>query len=162
TGLAVGMALSGTNIAANTVIAQITGATTMTISVATTGAPGTITATADNFQIALFKSSVTGTYGAAATHYTDMTGNTDQRSGTGYTAGGLLMTNVSPNTSGTGAFVNFSPNPSWTSATFSTSGAIIYNNTRRGPVATRATSVYSFGGTQSVSAGTFTAVMPSA
>lgn len=162
TGLAVGMILSGTNVAAGTVLASIDSATQITVSKASTGAIGTVTATADSFKIALFKVGVAGTYSAATTNYTDMTGNTDETSGTGYTAGGVLMTNVSPATSGTGAYINFSPNPSWTSASFSTTGAMIYNSSRRGPVATRATSVHDFGGTQTVSAGTFTAVMPSA
>jgi hypothetical protein len=161
-GLCVGMTLSGTNVAAGTVISAITGSTTITVSIATTGALGTVTATADTFNIALIKISMAGTYGAATTNYTDVTGNSDEVTGTGYTAGGLAMTNVSPTTSGTTAYVNFSPNPSWTTASFSTAGCIIYNNSRRGPVATRATSVHDFGGTQTVTSGTFTAVMPTA
>jgi hypothetical protein len=162
-GLSVGMIMSGTNVAAGTVLASIDSATQITVSKASTGAIGTVTATADLFKIALFKVGVAGTYSAATTNYTDMTGSSDEvAAGGGYSTGGVLMTNVSPATSGTGAYVNFSPNPSWTSATFSTIGAMIYNNYRRGPVATRATSVYDFGGTQTVSAGTFTAVMPSA
>jgi hypothetical protein len=163
TGLAVGMTLSGTNVAANTVIARITSSTAITVSAASTGAIGTVTATADTFNIALFKTSIAGTYGAATTNYTDMTGNSDEvPNGSGYTTGGTALTNVSPTTSSTTAYVNFSPNPSWTSATFSTTGAMIYNSSRRGPTATRAVSVHDFGGTQSVSAGTFTAVMPTA
>ncbi len=163
TGLAVGMALTGTNVGSNCVIARITGASTMTVSPASTGALGTITATGDTFNIALFKTSLAGTYGAATTNYTDMTGNSDEvANGGGYTTGGVSMTNVSPVVSSTTAYVNFSPNPSWTSATFSTTGAMIYNNSRRGPIATRSVSVHDFGGTQTVSAGTFTAVMPTA
>ncbi len=162
-GLAVGMGLSGTNVASNTVIARITGASTITVSAASTGALGTITATGDVFNIALFKTSLAGTYSAATTNYTDMTGNSDEvASGGGYTTGGTALTNVSPTTSSTTAFVDFSPDPSWTSATFSTTGAMIYNSSRRGPVATRSVSVHDFGGTQTVSAGTFTAVMPTA
>lgn len=159
TNLAVGVNLSGTNVAANTIIAQITGATTITVSVASTGAIGTVNFVADTFKVALIKASMSGTYGAASTNYTDITGNTDETSGTGYTAGGNSLTNVSPTTSGTTAFVDFADS-SWTSASFSTTACMIYNNSRRGPTATRACSVHDFAGTQTVTAGTFTLVFP--
>ncbi len=163
TGLAVGMVLTGTNVGANCVIARITGASTITVSPTSTGALGTITATGDTFNIALFKTSLSGTYDSTTTNYTQVTGNSDEvPNGSGYTTGGVAMTNVSPTTSSTTAYVDFTPDPSWTSATFSTTGAMIYNASRRGPIATRAVSVHDFAGTQSVSAGTFTAVMPTA
>jgi hypothetical protein len=162
TGLAVGMGISGTGIPANSVIASIDSATQITISKAATATNTgvTLTCTGDSFKIALIKISMAGTYGAASTNYTDITGNTDEVSGTGYSAGGTALTNVSPTSSGTTAFVDFSPDPSWTSASFSTAGCMIYNNARRGPTATIGTSVHDFGGTQTVTAGTFTAVMP--
>lgn len=163
TGLAVGMALSGTNVAAGTVIASIDSATQITVSKASTGALGTVTATGDAFKIALIKVGPAGTYGAASTNYTDITGNSDEVSGAGYSAGGTALTNVSPSVpSGTTAITTFSPNPSWTSASFSTTAGMIYNTSRRGPVATRAISTHDFSGTQTVSSGTFTAVMPTA
>lgn len=161
TGLAVGMVLTGTNVAANTILDRIISGTSIHVSVVSTGALGTVTATADTFNIALFKTSLAGTYDSTTTNYTDMTGNSDEvANGSGYTTAGVAMTNVSPTTSSTTAYVDFTPDPSWTSATFSTTGAMIYNASRRGPVATRAVSVHDFGGTQSVSSGTFTAVMP--
>jgi hypothetical protein len=162
TGIAVGMSVTGSGVAANTVVARILSSTSVELSKATTTTVSatSITFTADSFKIALVKVTPTGTYGAATTNYTDLTGNSDETSGTGYTAGGVAMTNVSPTTSGTTAFINWSPDPSWTSASFSTTGAIIYNNTQRGPVATRSISVHDFGGTQTVASGTFTAVMP--
>lgn len=161
-GVAVGMAISGTDIPASTVIASIDSASQITISKAATGTTGSVslTITGDAFKIALFKASVSGTFGAATTNYTEM--STDETSGTGYSAGGEALVNVSPAISGTTAFVDFSPDPSWTSASFSTDGALIYNNSRRGPTATLATSTHDFGGTQTVSSGTFTAVMPTA
>lgn len=162
-GLAVGMALSGTNVAAGTVIAAILSSTSIFVSKASTGAIGTVTATGDAFFMALFVSAPVGTYGAATNNYTQMTGNADEiPNGSGYTTGGTSLGNVAPASSGTTAFVTFSPNPSWVAATFSTSGCMIYNNSQRGPTATRAVSVHSFGGTQTVSGGTFTAVMPTA
>ena len=162
TGVYVGAQLSGTNIAAGTVVAAILSSTSIFISKATTGAPGTITVVGDTFKMALIKSGMAGTYGAANTNYTDITGNSDEVSGTGYTAGGTALTNVDPVASSPSAYTTFSPNPSWTSATFSTAGCMIYNSTQNGPNATPGISVHDFGGTQTVSSGTFTAVMPTA
>jgi hypothetical protein len=122
----------------------------------------TLTVGGDTFNMALVKVSPTGSYGASSTSYANLTGNSDEVSGTGYTAGGQALTNVTPTTSGTTAFTNFSPNPSWTNATFSCTGAGIYNNTTRGGGGTPMVSVHDFGGTQQVSSGTFTAVMPTA
>ena len=42
----------------------------------------------DTIKVALIKSSHSGTYGAATTNYSDVTGVTDEVTGTGYTAGG--------------------------------------------------------------------------
>lgn len=171
-GIAVGMGISGTNVAASSSVATISNATAFTSSIASTGilAATTITIVGDTFKIALFKASVAGTYGAATVNYTDMTGNSDETSGAGYSAGGVALTNVSPVVSGTTAYVNFSPNPSWTSASFSTDGALIYNSSVRlgGTSGTnttgagRSVGVFSFGGTQTVSSGTLTVLMPSA
>jgi hypothetical protein len=117
------------------------------------------TTTGHVFKMALAIATVVGTYGAATTNYSNLTGNSDEVSGTGYTAGGFAWTaaqNITPSTSGTTAFTSWSVNPSWTSATFSTSGCIIYNSS----ASNKAAYVGSFGGTQSVSAGTLTAVLP--
>lgn len=163
-GIAVGMTASGNNVASGAIVASIDSSTQVTVSKANTGTitNETITYTGDSFKIALIKVAPAGTYGAASTNYTDITGNSDEVSGAGYTAGGVAMVNVSPTTSGTTAFVDFSPDPAWTSASFSTTAAMIYNNSQRGPTATLATSTHDFGGTQTVSSGTFTAVMPTA
>ena len=161
-GLAVGMGVAGSGIAAGSVVASIDSSTGITLSkVATASASGvTLTVTGDTFNIALIKVAPAGTYGAASTNYTEITGNSDEVTGTGYTAGGAALTNVSPVISGTTGYINFSPNPSWTSASFSTTAAMIYNNSRRGPIATRSISTHDFGGTQTVSSGTLTLVMP--
>ena len=42
----------------------------------------------DTLKLALIKASPTGTYGAATTNYSDVTGNSDEASGSGYSAGG--------------------------------------------------------------------------
>jgi hypothetical protein len=79
----------------------------------------------------------------------------------GYTRPGLALTNVNPANGGTVAFVTFSPNPSWTNATFSTAGCMIYNASTTGGTAGRVCSVHDFGGSQQVSTGTFSILMPS-
>lgn len=162
TGLAVGMAVSGSGVAANTVISRILSSTSVELSKATSSSLSatSLTFTADVFKIALIKVSPTGTYDASTTSYTDVTGNSDEVSGTGYSAGGVALTNVSPSLSSTTALVDFTPDPSWTSASFSARGAIIYNTNQRGPLASAGCSVHDFGGTQTVTNGTFTAVMP--
>lgn len=163
TGCVVGRAVSGTGVAAGSVIASIDGAAQITLSKDTTGAGSgtTLTISGDVFKIALIKDSPTGDYDADTTNYTDVTGNSDETSGTGYSAGGGTLTNVSPVLSTVTAYVDFD-DFSWTTATFSTSGCLIYNTTRRGPTATPGCSVHSFGGTQTVTVGTFTAVFPTA
>lgn len=171
-GIVVGMSISGTGIPASSVVASIDSATQITISKAATASNSGVTLTfgGDVFRIALFKASVTGTYGAATVNYTDMTGNSDETSGAGYTATGVALTNVSPTSSSTTAYVDYSPDPSWTSASFSTDGALIYNTSVRlgGTSGTnttgggRAYGTFTFGGTQTVSSGTLTVLFPAA
>lgn len=118
------------------------------------------TTTGNVFKVALGKVGVAGTYGAATTNYSDLTGNSDEvSSGGGYTTGGFAWTaaqNTTPSSSGTTAFWSWSTNPSWTSASFSTTGCIIYNSS----ASNRAVYVGSFGGTQTVTSGTLTLVLP--
>lgn len=161
TGLAVGMAASGTNVAAGAVIASVDSSSQVTLSKAHTGTitTATITFTGDAFKVALIKVGPTGTYGAASINYSDITGNSDEASGTGYTAGGLALTNSTPTTSGTTSFTDFA-DVSWTTASFSTTACMIYNTSQRGETANRAVSTHDFGGTQTVTAGTFTLVFP--
>ena len=119
------------------------------------------TTSGDVFMMALIKPGMTGTYDATTTNYSNL--GADEITGTGYTATGLALTNVMPATGGTVAFVTFAPNPSWTTATFSTAGCMIYNSTARTGLTTgRACSVHDYGGSQQVSSGTFTVLMPSA
>ena len=117
--------------------------------------------TGNDFKVALGKVSPTGTYGAATTNYSTLTGNSDEvASGGGYTTGGYDITaanNTTPTSSGTTAYTTPGVNPSWTSATFSTTGCVMYNATN----GNRAAYVGSFGGAVSVSAGTLTLLMPS-
>jgi hypothetical protein len=97
-GLAIGMAIAGTGIAANTILDRFVSSTSIHVSVAPTATNTgvTLTFTPDVFKMALVKATPTGTYGAATTNYSNLTGNSDEVSGTGYTAGGTTLTNVAP------------------------------------------------------------------
>lgn len=114
--------------------------------------------TGNVFKCALFVAAPTGTFGAATTNYSQL--STDElANGSGYTTGGFAWTaaqNITPASSGTQTYWSFTVNPSWSAATFSTSGCLIYNSTSSG----RACGVFSFGGTQTVTAGTFTVTLP--
>lgn len=117
--------------------------------------------TGNTFKIALGKGSATlvGTYDATTTSYTSLTGNSDElANGSGYTTGGNTLTSVTPVASGTTAICDFS-DTTWSSATFTTSGAIIYNDTAAGDPAC---AVLSFGGNQQVTSGDFQIQFPAA
>ena len=167
-GAVIGMPLSGTSVAANARIAEVLSATAITMSIAATATTtNAITGAGDIFKAALIKVSPTGTYGVGSTNYTNITGNSDEVSGTGYTAGGFAWTaaqNITPAVTSPSAFWSWSANPSWTSATISTTAMMIYNTgTRGGQSATgtnRAISTHDFGGTQTVAAGTLTVLLP--
>ena len=94
-----------------------------------TGTHDFTNSTGNTFKIALFRAtaSIVGTYGAATTNYSDVTGNSDEASGTGYSAGGNTLTNVTPTSSGTTAFTDF-VDTTWSTATITASGALIYNS----------------------------------
>ena len=108
-------------------------------------------------KLALIKSSESGTYGAASTNYSDITGNSDEASGAGYSSGGATLGSVAITTSGTTAFVDFA-DVSFSNSTISASGAMIYNSS----ASNKAIAVISFGGTVASTAGTFTVTMPTA
>lgn len=115
----------------------------------------------NTFKLALGKASgvLTGTYGAATTSYDNLTSNSDElANGSGYTTGGNTLTSVTPVADGTTAVCDFD-NTTWTSATFTTSGGIIYNDTAAG---NPACAVLSFGGNQQVSSGDFQIQFPAA
>lgn len=102
----------------------------------------------DSFKIALFSALTITT---SDTTYGGLTGATES-SGTGYSAGGLALSTLSVSASTTTAVWVSGVNPSWTSSTFSAAYAVIYDTT----VSNDLVGVIDFGGTQSVSSGTFT------
>lgn len=115
----------------------------------------------NTFKLALGKGSatITGTYGASTTSYDTLTGNSDElANGNGYTTGGNTLTSVTPVADGTTAVCDFD-NTTWSTATFTTSGGIIYNDTAAG---NPACAILSFGGDQQVSSGDFQIQFPAA
>lgn len=111
----------------------------------------------DTLKLALIKASPTGTYGAATTNYSDVTGNSDEASGTGYTAGGGTLDSPSITLSGTTAFVDFA-DEAFNNVTVEASGCIIYNASQ----SNKAIAVFDFGGTVSATSGTLTVQFPTA
>ena len=115
--------------------------------------------TGNTFKLALMKATAagSGTYGAATTSYTNLTSNSDELgNGNGYKTGGNTLVSVTPVADGTTAVCDFD-NTTWTSATFTTCGGIIYNDTAAGDPAC---AVLSFGGDQQVSSGDFQIQFP--
>lgn len=111
--------------------------------------------TSHTLKLALIKASPTGTYGADTTNYSDLTGNSDETSGTGYSAGGVTLTGAALSTDSGVVILDFN-DPSWTTATFSARGALLYNAS----ASNKAIAVFDFGETKSVVAGTFTIQVP--
>ena len=108
------------------------------------------------FKLALFTSSAT--LGASTTDYS----TTNEVSGTGYSAGGSSLTNVSPTTSGTTAFTDFA-DLTFSTATITANGALIYNSTTGGGSSTtESVIVLAFGGDKTSTAGDFTVQFPTA
>ena len=110
----------------------------------------------DTFKIALYTSSAN--LGAATTAYSSS--NEVANSGS-YAAGGGTLTNISPTTSGTTAFADFD-DISFTSATITARGALIYNTTPAHTYTNPAVAVLDFGGDKISTAGTFTIQFPAA
>jgi len=108
--------------------------------------------TGDTFKIALYSSSAT--LSASTTAYSAT--NEVSNSGT-YTAGGGSLTAVTPTTSGTTALCDFA-DASFTSATITARGALIYNSS----ASNKAVVVLDFGGDKTSTSGTFTIAFPAA
>jgi len=111
----------------------------------------------DTIKIALIKASPSGTYNASTTNYSDVTTNSDEVTGTGYTSGGDTLTSASISLDGSVAIVDFA-DTTWTNATISADGCIFYNDTK----ADRAIAVIDFGGTVTSTSGNFTVSFPAA
>lgn len=110
------------------------------------------TSTGSTFKLALYDNNASFT--AATTAYTA----TNEISGTGYSAGGGTLTNVTPTTSGTTALTDFA-DLTFSAATITARGALIYNDTAAGDPSVV---VLDFGADKTSTAGDFTIVFPTA
>jgi hypothetical protein len=106
----------------------------------------------NTFKLALYTNSASFT--AATTAYT----TSNEVSGTGYSAGGSALTNVTPTTSSTTALTDFA-DLTFSSATITARGALIYNDSAGGDPSVV---VLDFGGDKTSTAGDFTVVFPTA
>tara|TARA_Y100001938_G_scaffold29084_1_gene39305 strand:+ start:116 stop:556 length:441 start_codon:yes stop_codon:yes gene_type:complete len=108
-------------------------------------------------KIALIKPSPTGSFGAATTNYSQLTGSSDEATGTNYSAGGQTLDSATITLSGTTAFVDFADEV-FSNLTITAAGAIIYNTS----ASNKAIAVFSFGSNVASTAGDFTVIFPTA
>ena len=108
---------------------------------------------ADVFKIALYTSSAT--LSATTTAYT--TSNEVATAG-GYTAGGNTLTiSQVPTSTTTTAWLDFTDS-TWTAATITANGAMIYNSTQ----GNKCVAILAFGGDKTSTSGDFTIIFPTA
>ena len=111
----------------------------------------------DTFKIALYDSDAS--LGAATTDYSTSEEITNT-SGSAYSAGGATLTNTGVGLTSTTAFTDFS-DVTYSSASFTANGALIYNTTTNGGSSTTdAVCVIAFGGDKTASNGTFKIEFP--
>ena len=125
-------------------------------------------AAADTYKMALVKSGHAGTYDTLVTAAgTPGTGapstsnlGTDEVAASGsYSAGGFTMTGYAAGATTSTSWIDWTTDPSFTTATISAVGCMLYNDTDAGkPVL----SLHDFGGTITSTAGTFTITLPAA
>jgi hypothetical protein len=106
----------------------------------------------NTFQIALYDDS--SSFTAATTAYT----TSNEISGTNYSAKGNTLTRIDPSSSGTTALTDFA-DTSWSTATFSAMGAMIFNDSASGDPSVV---ILDFGALKTATAGTFTIAFPAA
>ena len=106
----------------------------------------------NTFNLALYTSSAS--LGASTTAYT----TSNEVSGSGYTAKGNALTSVDPVADSTTAVCDFS-DTSFTSASFTARGCLIFNDSASGAPAV---CVIDFGSDKTVTSGTFTIQFPAA
>ena len=113
----------------------------------------------NTFKIALYTSSAS--LGAGTTAYST-SNEISNTSGSAYSAGGATLTNNGVSLSSTTAFVDFA-DVTYSSASFTANGAMIYNTTTDGGSGTTdAVAIIAFGGDKTASNGTFKIEFPAA
>ena len=110
--------------------------------------------TSDTIKIALYTSSAS--LGAGTTAYSS-SNEISNASGSAYSAGGATLGSAAVATDGTTVTIDFA-DPTWTSASFTANGALIYNSSN----SNKAICVLAFGGDYTVTNGTFQVTFPAA
>lgn len=105
---------------------------------------------ADVYKIALFTSAAT--LSKSTTAYA----TTNEVTGTGYSAGGVTLSGFTTGLDTDTAYIDFTTDPSWASASITARGALIYNSTR----SNKAVAVYDFGADITSTNGTFAITLP--
>ena len=116
-----------------------------------TGTHNFTNSSGNTFKLALFTSSAS--LGAGTTAYS----TSNEVSGTGYSAGGGTLTNVTPTTSSTTALADFA-DLTFSSSSITARGALIYNSS----ASDKAVLVLNFGSDKASSSGDFTISFPTA
>lgn len=106
----------------------------------------------NTFKLAMYTNSAS--FDASTTAYT----TSNEVSGTGYSAGGSALTNVTPTSSGTTALTDFA-DLTFSTAAVTARGALIYNDSAGGDPSVV---VLDFGSDKTSTAGDFTIVFPTA
>ena len=110
--------------------------------------------TGDTFKLALYTSSAT--LGASTTDY-NATNEITNDAGSAYVAGGQDLTSTTPVLDSSTAVCDFN-DISWTSASFTANGCLIYNSSK----SNKAVCAIAFGADKTVTTGTFTIQFPNA
>ena len=108
----------------------------------------------DTFNLALYTN--TATIDASTTAYSTGLGGQVSASGTGYALGGKPLVSATPTLDGSVAICDFTAPVSWSAATITARGCLIYNT----DASDKAVCVLNFGGDKTATAGTFTIEFP--
>ena len=110
-----------------------------------------------SLKIALIKPSPTSNFNKATTNYSDLTANSDEATGTNYSAGGQVLDSPVISLSGDTAIVDFADEV-FSNLTITAAGALLYNTS----ASNKAIAVFSFGSNVASTAGDFTVIFPTA
>jgi hypothetical protein len=110
----------------------------------------------DTFKLALYDNNASFTAATTAYTATDEVGDSGS-----YAAGGGDLTRINPTTSGTTAFTDFA-DLTFTSATITARGALIYNSTPTHTYTNPVVAVLDFGSDKTSTSGDFQIVFPTA
>ena len=110
-----------------------------------------------SLKIALIKPSPTGNFNKSTTNYSQLTGSSDEATGTNYSAGGQVLDSPVISLSGDTAIVDFADEV-FSNLTITAAGALLYNSS----ASNKAIAVFSFGSNVASTAGDFTVIFPTA